>query len=45
MVLLGTPAPAGMEVVVDGTSVTIQCQNPLPVGACGSYELVTPVSW
>src|SRR5467141_3249888 len=31
------PAPAGSEVVEAGMSATTQCQNPLPVGACGSY--------
>ena len=34
---MAEPAPSGRSVVEDGTSASTQCQNPLPVGACGSY--------
>src|SRR6185436_19651938 len=35
------PAPLASEVVAAGMSMTSQCQNPLPVGASGSYMVST----
>src|SRR6185503_6423800 len=38
------PAPLASDVVAAGMSNTIQCQNPLPVGASGSYMVRTKLS-
>jgi len=34
------PAPAAIDITVAGTSYTIRCHQPLPVGASGSYTVI-----
>src|SRR6476661_9467321 len=34
------PAPLGIDVAVAGMLYTIQCHQPLPVGASGSYTVI-----